>query len=653
MYRRANLITPFIMMLALSAVAADEVVDAGGCPVGESWAVPAEVVTVAGPAATAVPLIPDESMLECDVVVDCGVRFQEVLPLPAELGVAALDSLRFRVDESTPLSTTDKVNCWSVEVSLAVYPFAIDDVSPVFELNSTTPPELVYQGPVCLDVALDPSAPGLGEELVVAFDEPWIFDATAGALLVDVTVDGVAGYSGDVMLDAVDVPEVVTVVSLEGTDAPVGEVFPGGPVIIIDGVEGPEQPGDPRDCLAELDIPDTVRARLERSLEWAETAAGNGRPWQAELVMAAYHRLVDRYERRGTISSDAADKAHEYGSRAAGGFMGPYVLAEAFQDLAEIRPLLTLLEPGGLVVDQIPENSRAHELILTMDELMGEILLDGVVDSSDEEELGDWRLTYRRFMSEVRRYLERGARALLGEGWHLLNEFWKRYQNDPEFRFLVDLWLVAGDGVIFPNEAGALKDLRKQLLELMEGLDENNPLVKAFKNFPSILHQLAAKLEKEEIYAISVNLTEDGLGIFINTEEPVWIKVWQRNVPDDADYLAGKTITILVRVSNVGISWRSTENGHVIEVVADGEGNGLTANVSVTDFWTTLIWEYALGIDLDDLDINKITISGENNDTIVIEATSDEGEPVRIEVEDDKLKKVEVDGKQVYPEPEE
>ncbi len=349
------------------------------------------------------------------------------------------------------------------------------------------------------------------------------------------------------------------------------------------------------------------------------------------------------------ISTEAAVKAHEYGSRAGGGFMGPYVVAGALQDLAEIRPLLTVLGPEGLVVDQIPEDSRAHELIDSMDELMDQILLDGVIDGADEGELNDWRHAFRRFISDVWRDVTRETRSLLWEGWRLFQDFLKRYQNDPEFRFLVDLYWVVYDGVITQDEAAQLKDLRIQLVELLKGMDETNPLFEALKHLPSILHQLAAKLEKGEITSITVSPQPGGgIGIGIGTEDPIWIKAFEYEVPEDADYLAGETITILVRVSKAGIIWTPTEDGHVIEVVGEGEDDGLTVNINVTDWWTVLIWEFALGIDLDDLDINKITMTGESGNKVVIEATSDEGEPVRIEVSNGQIK-VEVNGEQVYP----
>lgn len=648
MRSRCAFVGVFVVLLMLSC--ADWVepatdVDPGGCPTPETWALPGNALTADAALAVDVPLIPGPSTLECPDVNDCGVHFQEIFVEPLPVGAANLTSLSFRLDESTPLETLAGDLCWSVQVELGSYPYDVEDVSSTFEMNIVDPVQ-VYDGPVCLLGAESGEIDALGEELQIVFAEPYPYDPVAGNLVVEVTIDSLVGTDQGFFLDAADGNTAISVVALNGDDALFGQFVDGGPIVILDGIPGEVLPGLPWDCIAGLNAPSYVVDRLGRYLDRAEWASVHGRPWLVQASIRSFYRAVDRYERRGVISAEVAERAQDLGGEAAGAYFSPSVVANGLNTHSQASLFMTLFFLPDFVGPKLPEGSRAEGALEDLENAVDEILTDGVFDESDAAAADNWVEALGGLIRHGWRYLVGDTRTLMRELW----EWWRGLQeilDDPLFRLYIDFWRILSDNQITADEADELIELARRVQELTEG-EPGTDYQRLIDEMARMVGDLATHLKSGAIVKIVVVPWGDGTWyIHIDTSSGFYLKLFDETTPDHA---GGYTLSPWIWIDDLHLRWTPGDDGHEIEVIGvpGPDGFKYTCQLNLDSDGWFVVWYLSslFGLDLDEVTITGVTY---NSNGLVITGWDDSGQPVVVEVKNGTIT-VSVNGKQTYPE---
>ncbi len=638
----------FVLLLLSCAASAEPAteVDPGGCPTPETWALPAEALTADAAMAVDVPLIPGPSTLECPDVDLCGVHFQEIFVDPLPVGAANLTSLSFRLDESTPLETLAGDLCWSVQVELGSYPYDVEDVSPTFR-NNIVDPVQVYDGPLCLLGAEGGEIPALGEELRIEFAVPYPYDPVAGNLVVEVTIDSLVGADQGLLLDAADAATAVSVVALDGDGAVSGQLVDGGPIVVIDGVPGDVLPGDPKDCVQSLNAPDFVRDVLVSYLADAEDGAFNGDWKSMHRNLRRYVWSVNRYERRGDITSEVADRALELGSVAAATYHLPFAFESGLATHADISALWTLIWLPELVGPQVPEGSRAADALEDYEDAIFDMASEPVADTPDPRDVREWQRAFRDAVLRAHRFVTEDTTNFLRDAWRFLRRNWNDLWENPLFHLYLRFMGLIWDGEITSDEADALIELYRDI-EKLAGESGNRDLQELFGQLPDIIGQLAAHLKSGEIQKIYVDESpEGGWNIRIDVTDGFYLKIFDETIYMGW-WLGLEDLRAYLWIGDISLRVTTNPEGFEVEVGAvDWDPNdtwpfflNLDADTGIID-----IFSWWIGLDLDEVFITKVVYTSGG---MVIHGFSDSGEPVKITVQGGNTT-IEVNGEQVWP----
>lgn len=130
-----------------------------------------------------------------------GFRTQLLIDAAAVTGNGALlQGLRFRVDRTTPPQPARALPNVTVQLSHSTVPVA--GMSTVFATNTTETPIVVFQGTVQLPATVTTDAALPPWNVVVPFQQPFLFTAAQGNLLVEIVANNVSGSGPIFLLDA-------------------------------------------------------------------------------------------------------------------------------------------------------------------------------------------------------------------------------------------------------------------------------------------------------------------------------------------------------------------------------------------------------------------------------------------------------------------